>query len=345
MTVEAVPPGTRRARAHRGNQPPGRLRARLAGRARDRRTVLARTRTRSPAGCVDVNGYLVPEHEGRDRLLRLRRQPAQALGLPYRSVPIRGELGPMPAWLVPGRGSTWAIVVHGINSNPADGPAGRCPRSTAPGLPTLLITYREDLGAPPSPDGFHHMGLTEWRDLEAAARYALAHGARRLVLIGYSMGGAIVTQFMERSPLRRRVAGAGARRPGARLEEDPLLQRDRDGLPRLRRDPRSSGRSAPGSTPTGTASTRSGTPRTSSCRSSSSTAPRTTSSRSRPATTSPPSCRAGSPTTACRRPATRRAGTWARRSTKRGCANSSEKSLQNPQKRSEPDRGRARAAE
>ena len=51
------------------------------------------------------------------------------------------------------------------------------------------------------------MGLTEWRDLEAAARYALAHGAKRLVLAGYSMGGAIVAQFMERSPLAQRVAG------------------------------------------------------------------------------------------------------------------------------------------
>jgi pimeloyl-ACP methyl ester carboxylesterase len=51
------------------------------------------------------------------------------------------------------------------------------------------------------------MGLTEWRDLQAAARYALAHGAKRLVLVGYSMGGSIVAQFMEHSPLTSRVAG------------------------------------------------------------------------------------------------------------------------------------------
>src|ERR1700710_722700 len=160
-----------------------------------------------------VDGYLAPGMKVAIDSDVYAGNPTQALGLPSSTVPIRGELGSMPAWLVPGRARTWAIVVHGINSTPETG-LRVAPALHRAGLPTLLIPYREDLGAPPSPDGFHHMGLTEWRDLDAAARYALAHGARHLVLIGYSMGGAIVTQFMERSRLAPRVAGLVLDAPG-----------------------------------------------------------------------------------------------------------------------------------
>jgi alpha-beta hydrolase superfamily lysophospholipase len=135
--------------------------------------------------------------------------PAQTLGLSYSNVSVPDELGPTPAWLTPGgsRASrTWAIVVHGINASREDG-LRLAPTLHADGVATLLISYREDVGAPASPDGLHHMGLTEWRDLQAAARYALTHGAKNLVLVGFSMGGAIVAQFMERSPLARRVSG------------------------------------------------------------------------------------------------------------------------------------------
>jgi pimeloyl-ACP methyl ester carboxylesterase len=174
--------------------------------ARDDETVTRRL--------VGVHGYLVPEREVGIDCYVYTGNPRSALGLPYRSVRVDGELGPMPAWLVPSRGRTWAIVVHGINSNPQDG-LRVAPLFRRLGLPALYITYREDQGAPESPDGFHHMGLTEWHDLEAAARYALAHGAQRLVLMGYSMGGAIVAQFMERSGLADRV--------GALVLEAPVL--------------------------------------------------------------------------------------------------------------------------
>jgi alpha-beta hydrolase superfamily lysophospholipase len=154
----------------------------------------------------EVDGYLAPGMEVAFNPTVWSGDPSMAFGLPSTTVPVRSELGEMPAWFVPGHERTWAIVVHGINATPQTG-LRVVPALHRAGLPTLLITYREDLGAPPSPDGFHHMGLTEGRDLGAAARYAVAHGAKRLVLVGYSMGGAIVAQFMQRSPLAPRVAG------------------------------------------------------------------------------------------------------------------------------------------
>jgi alpha-beta hydrolase superfamily lysophospholipase len=162
--------------------------------------------------------------------------PQQALGLPFANVKIPDELGPMPAWLIPGRSHTWAIVVHGINASREDG-LRIVPTLHADGLPSLLITYREDVGAPASPDGHHHMGQTEWRDLQAAASYALAHGAKRLVLVGYSMGGAIVAQFMERSSLTHDVAGLILDAPALNWKAILSFNAKEMGLPSFLADP------------------------------------------------------------------------------------------------------------
>jgi fermentation-respiration switch protein FrsA (DUF1100 family) len=130
--------------------------------------------------------------------------PRSALGLPYRSLSFPDRLGPMPAWLVPGRGSTWVIFVHGIDGTREGGlrPLGTLHSLR---LPTLLIDYRNDAGAPASPDGHIHLGMTEWEDLDAAAGWAVARGAHKLILYGDSMGGSIVTRFMRVSSLAQRV--------------------------------------------------------------------------------------------------------------------------------------------
>jgi alpha-beta hydrolase superfamily lysophospholipase len=132
--------------------------------------------------------------------------PQILLGLPYQATAFDGPLGTYPAWIVPGFDSTWVIYVHGIGANRAEGLRTLSVLTTR-GLPGLLVTYRNDLDAPRSPDGLYHLGLTEWQDVEAAARYALSHGARRLVLSSYSMGGHITMQFMRRSPLAAHVVG------------------------------------------------------------------------------------------------------------------------------------------
>ncbi len=75
------------------------------------------------------------------------------------------------------------------------------------GVTSLVITYRNDPGAPQGPDGLFHLGDTEWLDLEAAVHEAGSLGARDVIAFGDSMGGAIVMQFLERSPVSGIVKG------------------------------------------------------------------------------------------------------------------------------------------
>jgi alpha-beta hydrolase superfamily lysophospholipase len=99
------------------------------------------------------------------------------------------------------------------------------------GLPVLMISYRNDAGAPPDPSGMLRYGQTEWRDLAAAVQYALGHGARRLLLVGYSMGGAIVASFLEHSPLAARVAGVVLDSPMLDFSRSVDLGASRERLP------------------------------------------------------------------------------------------------------------------
>ena len=129
--------------------------------------------------------------------------PEQALGLRTESVDFPGELGRMPAWLVPspeGRGTRWAVCVHGRGALRQE-TLRALPALHAAGLTSLVPTYRNDEDVPAGPDGRYNLGLSEWRDLEAAVEYAVRSGAEEVVLVGWSMGGAIVLQFLDRSPM------------------------------------------------------------------------------------------------------------------------------------------------
>jgi hypothetical protein len=129
--------------------------------------------------------------------------PKTTLGLDYSEVMVPTELGPAPAWFIPATApahSTWVIAVHGQHGR-RKAVTPIAPAFHRLGLPMLAITYRNDEGAPASPDGLLHLGGTEWRDLESAVRYAQDNGARRVVLYGASNGGQIVGQFLVHSPL------------------------------------------------------------------------------------------------------------------------------------------------
>ena len=108
----------------------------------------------------------------------LAGDPMQALGIPFQDVSVPGQLGSMPAWLVPGSAAPWAIFVHGVDGDRGGG-LRVLPALHALGLPALLITYRNDVGAPRSPDGLIHLGMTECRFLRLSP---LASRVSRVVL-------------------------------------------------------------------------------------------------------------------------------------------------------------------
>lgn len=133
--------------------------------------------------------------------------PSDALNTHVREVHYISPAGSFGAWFVPGRGDTWVVFTHGgLGSDRSE--ALRAMRTTIGlHLPSLAIQYRNDQGVPAGPSARYQYGRTEWRDLEAAVRYALEHGAGRVVLVGYSMGGAITAAFLQHSPLATKVTG------------------------------------------------------------------------------------------------------------------------------------------
>ncbi len=152
--------------------------------------------------------------------------PRSALRLDYHEVAIAGALGPNPAWRIDPTdslielgvasgattasaavaGSDWMIYVHGRGAVRAQA-LGVAPLFLRLGWTCLVPSYRGDAIAAREGHGRYRLGETEWMDLEAAVRYALESGARRLVVFGNSMGGTIVLQFLRHSPLGSRVNG------------------------------------------------------------------------------------------------------------------------------------------
>ena len=128
-------------------------------------------------------------------------EPAE-LGLPVRSVPIETELGEAPAWVFPAPEGAddgrWVIQVHGWGATRQEGLRAVRTFHDA-GYTCLLASYRNDGDAPESADRRYGLGGTEWRDIDAAIRYAASQGARSIVLMGWSMGGAVVLQTVTRS--------------------------------------------------------------------------------------------------------------------------------------------------
>ncbi len=132
---------------------------------------------------------------------------ADELHLLYTPELIGSGVGPCPAWLFPaGSGDVWVIQVHGRGTTRAE-----CLRAVPVfhglGITSLVVSYRNDGEAPRSRGGTYTLGATEWRDVDAAVGFARRRGAKRILLMGWSMGGAIALQLSLNSAHRAAIAG------------------------------------------------------------------------------------------------------------------------------------------
>lgn len=126
------------------------------------------------------------------------------------------EDGQAPAWVIhpgargadkPGTPSkAWGIMIHGMGVTRAE--TLRALDATQKlEMSTLHLSYRNDEEAMPSDDGRYGLGFTEWKDVEVAIDYALHHGAEKVVLFGWSMGGSIALQTADRASNKSEVLG------------------------------------------------------------------------------------------------------------------------------------------
>jgi hypothetical protein len=125
----------------------------------------------------------------------------------FEEVHIPTAYGAAPAWLFEGKNAdTWVIHIHGSWTNRSI--MFRDVHAFSPlGFTSLVPSFRSDLEVSPPQAESSHLGQTEWRDVESAVAYAVAHGAQRIILSGWSMGGTIALLTAERSAYRDRISG------------------------------------------------------------------------------------------------------------------------------------------
>jgi pimeloyl-ACP methyl ester carboxylesterase len=163
-----------------------------------------------------------------------------AMDVDWSEVSLPTPVGSAPAWVVrPGPGGagrpypasarTWAVHVHGIRTTRVTA-LRTVPAALELGWTSIVPSFRGD-GEAPWEGRASHLGAREWADVEVALDHAVANGAERLVIVGWSMGATITHELLARSAHRDRLAGIVLVAPALDWAVTVRSQARRAGLP------------------------------------------------------------------------------------------------------------------
>lgn len=178
-------------------------------------------RQQDVSGPWPVNAALAPHAWPEDPQIL-----AKALGATWSIDAVPAPGGYLPVWVFRpaadsrGREETWLIGIHGRGARRSElfRLVGAALRG---GVTCAVVSYRTDQWTA-QPATLTTLGSTEWEDAEAAVRLALWRGARRVVVAGYSLGGAITAMLLRRSRQAALVSGVILDSPA--LNWGPILQ-------------------------------------------------------------------------------------------------------------------------
>lgn len=129
-----------------------------------------------------------------------RRDPARDHGIAFQDLRLDGPAGKLAAWYVPpdpgerAVAGTAVLALHGRRRGERSETLRALPAFHEVGAPVLALSYRNHDASDASPDGFYHYGTSEWQDAIVGARALAERGAKRIVVFGISMGGAVALE-------------------------------------------------------------------------------------------------------------------------------------------------------
>ncbi|MEX2541786.1 MAG: alpha/beta fold hydrolase [Trueperaceae bacterium] len=145
-----------------------------------------------------------------------RRDPLLDHGIPFEELELVGEAGKLCAWWIESHPKRAVLALHGRRRADLTESLRILPTLVEQDWSVLALAYRNHDSSDPSPDGLFHYGASEADDALVAVGELARRGVDEVLLLGFSMGGAVALEAAARWP-------QGAPRLTGIVLDSPLL--------------------------------------------------------------------------------------------------------------------------